>query len=119
MFDSNCMLRDSSSAGNLTGNELAAPYVKTGPDLEPQVIAIHVPNTVSNCSLQVSIEESHDGVNPAEIHQCATIDAAGTYYTTVKFNGPFKAYRITQVGGPGNWGAVDIGLVPGGRYTNH
>jgi len=120
MFDSNCMLRKSSSAGNVTGDEESAPYVRTGPDLEPQVIAIHVPNTVANCSLQVSIVESHDGVNPAKIHQCALINAAGTHYTTVKFNGPFKSYRIIQVGSnAGDWGAVDIGLVPGGRYTNH
>lgn len=116
MFDNNAMLR-AASAGALSADELTPVFQNVGADLEVKTYMVSVPSVAGTTpTLDVTIQDSKDGTNANESMKFPQITAAGVYYIRAKFTGPYRR-AVCDVGGTTpNFGIVEIGPVPAGRY---
>jgi hypothetical protein len=130
-FDSELMLR-AASAGNLTADETGTYKNLGAPIINPLVVRIVVPAMAeANDTIVVTINLSVDGVGVGDITiVLPTITKANVdlgvkeYFFTLPPTADTYQYvsadlNITDadVGGDFNAGAVQIGLVPAGRYN--
>lgn len=117
MFDNNIMLR-AAAAGNVTEDADLAFVDFGGPDLLPREYMISVPAAGADTTMDLTLADSTDGTNAdGTTVTVPQITAAGVYYVRAQFKGRYRRVSI-NVGGTGtiNFGAVEIGPVPGGRY---
>lgn len=119
MFDSKLMYRDA-SAGALqaTATLPANPGLDVGPDLVPQMHQVHVPQaTGTTPTLDIKIQESDDGTTWRDYVAMPQITAAGEYFITTKSDARYRRMVFTVGGTTPNFGIVEAGPVPAGRYT--
>lgn len=119
MFDNNVMLRKTSD-GNLTASETSRPGVDFGgPDLVPVTYQVHVPQAAGTTpTLTVKIQVSSDNNTWVDYLTVPQITAAGEYRITGMANYRYRRAHLTVGGTSPNFGAVEIGAVPGGEYTS-
>lgn len=119
MFDSNLMFR-AVAAGDLAATVTlpANPGLDMGgPDLVPQTYQVHVPAFVAGSTLDIVIQESDNGVNWRTYLTMPQIAAIGEYFITGKSDARYRNMVFTVAGAGANFGVVQAGPVPAGRYT--
>lgn len=132
-FDKDMMLRDSSVLGDMTASETAA-WVLIGKQVTPMEACAVIPEAAANTNVTIVIDgaDSSSGAGyvagVGAIHSGATsgspgaISTAGEYFGSVHTPKPYLRYRATVAGSgsaAADFGAVDIGMVPAGRYTRY
>lgn len=117
MFDNNLLLR-AASAGNLSADELTPTGVDVGVDLVETEYCVSVPSVSGTTpTLDVKIQESDDDSTYRDFLAFPRINAAGVYYVKGKSNARYRRYAADVGGTTPNFGATEIGIVPGGRYN--
>lgn len=123
MFDPNCALRIGTD-GTITASGNGSGVDFGGHDLLPRTYLVHV-NAVSGTTptLDVVIQESDDNSTWRDLATVQQITAAGQYFVTAKSNARYRRAKwtvggTTPVFGSDTPNGVEIGPVPGGRFTN-
>lgn len=118
MFDSNLMFRPA-SAGDLAASASlpANPGLDMGPDLVAQTYQVHVPAFVAATTLDCKVQESDDGAAWRDYLVMPQIVAVGEYFITGKSDARYRRMVFTVAGAGANFGVVQAGPVPAGRYT--
>jgi hypothetical protein len=131
-FDTSLMLRNG-SVGDMTATETGS-WTYIGNQVTPMEVQVVIPKVASNTNVTIVVDGANSSAGSGyvagvgAVHSGATsgspgaISASGEYFGSVHTPKPYLRYRATVAGSgsaAADFGAVDIGIVPAGRYAHY